>query len=269
MRKTVLITGASSGIGLATAKYFLSNNWNVVATMRQPDKVTELENSEHVQCIALDVESQASIETAIAAALQHFTKIDAVVNNAGYALVGAFESFTEEQMQKQFNTNVLGLMRVSKSILPHFRENGGGSIVNISSIAGKTALPLYSAYHGSKWAVEGFSESLNFELNPHNIYVKLVEPGPIATDFYTRSMDFNLEATPEAYKTYVEQKMLKMNDAASKGSSAYSVAKKIFQAANQGKGKMRFPAGRGANALLLLRKLLPESWFFALVKRMM
>lgn len=268
MRKTVLITGASSGIGLATAQYFLSKNWNVVATMRHPEKVSELKNSEHLQCLVLDVDSQKSIDSALESALKHFTRIDAVVNNAGYALVGAFESFTEEQMQKQFNTNVLGLMRVSKSILPHFREHGGGSIVNISSVAGKTALPLYSAYHGSKWAVEGFSESLNYELNPHNIYVKLVEPGPIATDFYTRSMDFNLEATPEAYKKYVEQKMLKMNDAATRGSSPFSVAKKIFQAANQGKGKMRFPAGRGATTLLLLRKLLPESWFFALVKRM-
>lgn len=267
--KTVFITGASSGIGLKSAQYFLEKGWNVVATMRKPDECMALQNSENLLKLTLDVLVEQDIQRAAKQSIEKFGQIDVVLNNAGYALVGALESFSRAQMEKQFNTNVIGLMAVSKAFLPHFRENGGGTIVNIASVGGKVTFPLYAAYHGTKWAVEGISESLNFELNPHNIYVKIVEPGPINTDFYDRSMDVDLENTPEAYADYSKSKILKMNKIAAGGAKAIDVAKVIYKAATKPKGKMRYAIGGGAGMLIFLRKILPESWFIALIRKVL
>ncbi|MGK0447989.1 MAG: NADP-dependent 3-hydroxy acid dehydrogenase YdfG, partial [Polaribacter sp.] len=188
--KTILITGASSGIGKATAIHFQKQGWNVIATMRTPEKETELNKLENVQLERLDVLDLESIDQAIKNGITIFGKIDAIVNNAGYGAYGPLESFPRENVIKQFNTNVIGLMDVTKAIIPHFRANKDGVIVNISSIGGQMTFALGSLYHGTKFAVEGISESLHYEMKEIGVKVKIVEPGMIATDFGGRSFDF-------------------------------------------------------------------------------
>src|SRR5436190_1313978 len=169
MEKVVLITGASTGIGNETAKLFQSKNWKVAATMRSPEKAEDLQNIVDVECIRLDVTEPASIRSAIDMTLEKFGRIDVVVNNAGYGLVGPFEAMTDEQIERQFQTNVLGMMNVCRAIVPYFREHKRGIIVNVASLGGRVTFPFYSIYNSTKWAVEGFSESLQFELDQFNI----------------------------------------------------------------------------------------------------
>jgi NADP-dependent 3-hydroxy acid dehydrogenase YdfG len=157
MSKTILITGASSGIGKATAIHFQQQGWNVIATMRSPEKETELGALDNIHFERLDVLDLESINKAIQNGIQKFGKIDALVNNAGYGAYGPLESFPRENIIKQFNTNVIGLMDVTRAIIPHFRQNKDGVIVNISSIGGQMTFALGSLYHGTKFAVEGIS----------------------------------------------------------------------------------------------------------------
>ncbi|MEO7658252.1 MAG: SDR family NAD(P)-dependent oxidoreductase, partial [Pyrinomonadaceae bacterium] len=155
MDKVVLITGASSGIGLHTAKLFQAKGWKVAATMRSPERADDLSRIVDVECLRLDVTDVPSIKSAITAAIDRFGRIDVVVNNAGYGLFGVFESATSEQIGRQFDTNVFGMMNVCREILPYFREQKRGYIVNVASLVGRVALPVTSLYAASKWAVEG------------------------------------------------------------------------------------------------------------------
>jgi NAD(P)-dependent dehydrogenase (short-subunit alcohol dehydrogenase family) len=265
---TVLITGASSGIGKATALLFQKRGWNVVATMRSPEKSGDLQGLDRLVCVRLDVTQPATIETAIAQAFEQFGAVDVVVNNAGYALMGPFESCSLDQIRRQFETNVFGLMAVSQAVLLHFRERKSGTLINISSIGGRMTFPLYSLYHSTKWAVEGFSESLQYELAPLNIHVKIVEPGPIKTDFYERSADRSLETAPD-YQGFYDRVMPKLDQAGSSGSLPEDVAEVIYKAATDGSDRLRYAAGKWIGILLALHKLLPESWFHKLTKTLL
>ncbi|MEL6863192.1 MAG: SDR family oxidoreductase, partial [Bacteroidota bacterium] len=189
MNKTILITGASSGIGKATARFFQEKGWNVIATMRTPEKEEELNQLTNVLVTRLDVLDLESIDQAIAAGIAQFGKIDVVLNNAGYGLMGSFESISRESMIRQFGVNVQGLFDVTQKALPHFRKNKSGMFINVSSIGGRITFPFISLYHSTKFAVEGFSESLRWELAEIGVKVKIVEPGGVATDFGGRSMD--------------------------------------------------------------------------------
>jgi NADP-dependent 3-hydroxy acid dehydrogenase YdfG len=266
MTTTVLITGASTGIGLATAKLFHDKGWNVAATMRHPDKVTELGGLANVQCLRLDVTDHASIQTAITGTIQQFGAIDVLVNNAGYALMGAFEACTPEQIQKQFDTNVFGLMNVTRAVLPGMRDRKSGLIINVASIGGQIALPLYSLYHATKWAVEGFTDSLQYELAAFNIRVKLIEPGPIKTDFYSRSPDIATQLGLTAYDAFVAKVLPSMNRGGETGSPPEKTAEVIYQAATDGSQRLRYPAGGNASLILALRKLLPDAAFQQIVR---
>lgn len=268
MTKTVLITGAATGIGKATAVLFHQRGWNVAATMRTPAKAVALNTLDNVLCVRLDVTESDSIQQAIAQILEQFGSIDAVVNNAGYSLTGPFEACTTDQIERQFATNVFGLMEVTRTILPYFREQGHGIILNVSSIGGRMAFPLYSAYHATKWAVEGFSESLQYELQPFNIKVKIIEPGPIKTDFYGRSADVAAANSIADYQQFVETVMPQMEEAGANGSLPEVVAKVIYRAATDGSWKLRYPAGGNAGLLLFLRKLLPDTTFSGLVNQL-
>ncbi len=266
MSKTVFITGASTGIGRATAQLFQQQGWNVVATMRSPEKSTELASLTNVLCLPLDVTKVETIHAALDRAIAEFGSIETIVNNAGYALIGAFEACDLADIRAQFETNVFGLMAVTQAILPHFRLRQQGTIVNVASIGGRVAFPLYSPYHGTKWAVDGFSESLQYELRQFNIKVKIIEPGAIKTDFYSRSISVAKQAGLTAYDRYLERVLPQMDRAGANGSPPEVTARAIYRAATDGSWKLRYPAGGNAGLLLALRKLLPDAWFTALMR---
>lgn len=265
MEKVVLITGASSGIGLHTAKLFQTKNWKVAATMRTPEKADDLQKIVDVECIRLDVTEPDSIRSAITKTLELFGRIDAVVNNAGFAVVGPFEAATQEQIERQMQTNVYGLMNVCREILPYFREQKRGIIVNVASMGGRLTFPLYSIYHASKWAVEGFSESLQYEVRDFNIKIKIIEPGPIKTDFYERSMSISKKEGLTAYDSFVAKAMANMQKAGETGPDGSVVAQVIYDAVTDGSWKLRYPVN--SRAVLTLRRLLPDALFLPLIRR--
>ena len=266
MPKTILITGASSGIGKATARHFAEKGWNVAATMRKPENETELIQLPNVKCFRLDVLDEASIRQAIREATGHFGEIDALLNNAGYAAVGAFEAAEPAQIQRQFDTNVFGVMNVTRAILPDFRRRKAGTIITITSMGGLITFPIYSLYHATKWAVEGFMESLHYELRPFNIRVRLIEPGAIKTDFYDRSMDVMTKDGLHDYDAYVNNAHHNMLDAGANAPGPEVVAKKVMQAATENGDQLRYSVGGQGPVLLSLRRMLPLSWFSAMVR---
>jgi NAD(P)-dependent dehydrogenase (short-subunit alcohol dehydrogenase family) len=265
MEKVVLITGASTGIGLETAKLFQTKNWKVAATMRTPENASELKNIVDVECIRLDVTDVPSIRSAIDETLSKFGRIDAVVNNAGYAVVGPFEATTPEQIEQQFQTNVFGIMNVCREILPYFREQKRGCIVNVASVGGRLTFPLYSVYHSTKWAVEGFSESLQFELDQFNIRVKLIEPGPIKTDFYHRSQAIASKDGLTAYDYFSARALPNLQRAGETAPDGSIVAQTIYDAVTDGSKRLRY--GVNTRGLLAARRLLPHRMFALIIKK--
>jgi NAD(P)-dependent dehydrogenase (short-subunit alcohol dehydrogenase family) len=267
MSKTILITGSSSGIGKTIAAYFQLMGWNVAATMRTPENETELTELENVKCIRLDVANEDSIKDAIDKTIELFGGIDVIVNNAGYGAVGPFEAASNEQIQKQFDTNVFGLMNVTRAIIPYFRSKRNGVIINVASAGGRMSWPLQSLYIATKWAVEGFSESLQFELRPFNIKVKIIEPGPIKTDFWGRSQEVILKKDLDVYEEYVNTVVPNLQKSGANAPEPDVVAKAVYKAATDASWQLRYQAGSGAAMFMLFRRLLPTRWFNAGVRR--
>ena len=261
--KTVLITGASTGIGRASVIYFQERGWNVIATMRKPENETELTQLDNVLVTRLDVLDLDSIQAAVNAGIERFGKIDVLVNNAGYGACGPLEAFPRENMIRQFNTNVIGLLDVSRAVIPHLRKQKSGVIINISSIGGQMTFPFFSLYHGTKFAVEGISDSLAWELGEFGVKVKLVEPGRIETDFGTRSLDLQNDPGLEEYQPLVQKFMEVMTNGGREGTPASGVAEVIFTAATDGTDTLRYRAGDDAHALLDARKQLDDASFRA------
>ena len=264
--KTILITGASSGIGKETAKLFQSKGWNVIATMRNPENESELKQLENVLVAKLDVLDLDSIQNAFIEGVQKFGSIDVLLNNAGYGAYGPLEAFSRDQVLRQFNTNVIGLLDVTKIVLPHFRQNKKGIIINISSIGGKMTFPLGSLYHGTKFAVEGISESLSYEVEQFGGQVKIVEPGMIATDFGGRSLDFNNDEKMTEYQNLVNSLMAAMPTMAENASPASVVAEVIYTAATDGKDQLRYTAGEDAKMLMANRQQYDDATFMGGIK---
>jgi len=264
--KTVLITGSSSGIGLATAMHFQAQGWNVVATARRPEAQPQLAALPNVICPALDVTDARSIAAAVQAGVARFGRIDVVVNNAGYGLMGAFETLDEAQVRRQFDTNVHGVMEVTRAVLPLFRAQRAGTLVNVSSMVGRIPLPLYSVYNASKHAVEGFTEGLVYELEPLGIRLKLVEPGAVNTDFFGRSSDRANRTGVRAYDDYAREQFAVMDRTGPGGSTPEDAARVIWRAANDASKRLRYTVGTDARMLMASRALLPGSVFRALVR---
>jgi NAD(P)-dependent dehydrogenase (short-subunit alcohol dehydrogenase family) len=267
MAKTIFLTGASSGIGQATAELFADRGWNVVATMRTVG--ADRAASPNLLDLPLDVTKPETIQPAIDQAIERFGAIDALVNNAGYGLIGPFEACDPGEIERQFATNVFGLMAVTRAVLPHFRARNQGILVNVSSIGGRMAFPLYSPYHATKWAVDGWSDSLQYELRPFNIRVKIIEPGPIKTDFYGRSITVAQRAGLTAYDDYVAQVLPQLSGAEKGGSPPRVTAEVIYRSVTDNSSRLRYPAGGNAGLLLGLRKLLPDGLFQGLIRRIM
>lgn len=266
MNNTILITGASSGIGKVTAQLFNEKGWNVIATMRSPEKETELTALENVLVTKLDVLDLDSIDAAIAAGIEKFGKIDVLLNNAGYGAYGPLEAFPRENIVKQFNTNVIGLLDTTRAITPHFRENKNGTIINISSIGGQITFPFGSLYHGTKFAVEGITDALTYEMESIGVKVKLVEPGLIATDFGGRSFDFQNDESLAEYQSLIAVLMQAWQNPEQQTSPASVVADVIFEAATDGTSTLRYRAGADAHALLDSRKKMSDDEFLGMMK---
>ncbi|NMO19747.1 SDR family oxidoreductase [Pyxidicoccus fallax] len=269
MKKTVLITGTSTGFGRAAARLFASEGWNVIATMRSPDAEKELVHRDNVLVIRLDVQDHGSIDRAISEGLARFGRIDVLINNAGFGLHGVFETISRERIQEQFDVNVFGVMDVTRAVLPHFRKQKAGVIINVSSGAGVFTLPLLSAYCASKFALEGFSEALSYELASQNIVVKIVEPGGVtSTDFVKRSGD---EAARNAsiadYAPFIAGANAVFDGLKSaRLASSEDVARVLFRAATDGSDQLRYVATEDIAPLVRARRETSEKDYIAFMR---
>jgi len=243
--KTVLITGTSSGYGLATARHFHARGWNVVATMRAPrDEV--LPRSARLRVLALDVTKPESI----AAALEAAGPIDVLVNNAGIGLFGAFEATPMATAREVFETNTFGVMAMTQAVVPQLRGRRSGVVVNVTSSATLAPMPMVAVYTASKMAIEGFTASLALELEAFDVRVKLVEPGYGPTTGFTKNSGARMEGLiPEAYAAFAQGIFAALAQGSAAVTAESDVAEVVWRAANDGTGQLRFPAGPDAVAL--------------------
>jgi NAD(P)-dependent dehydrogenase (short-subunit alcohol dehydrogenase family) len=251
MNGTIFITGASSGLGHATAKLFAVKGWRVLASMRKPERETELGQLAGITLIALDITNPLQIGTTVGQVVAS-GGVDVVYNNAGYGMSGPLEGVADEQILRMVNTNLLGPIRVTKAFVPHFREKKAGLFINTTSIGGLITVPYNSMYHATKWGLEGWSESMAFELAQLGIGLKIIEPGGMRTDFFTRSMDIGRHP---AYDAQVDRVMRAITDP--KRMATYStpdqIAAVVYEAATDGKDQLRYTAGADAQAAYAAR----------------
>lgn len=267
-KSTVLITGCSSGFGKASAAFFLAQGWNVIATMRSPQPGL-FDANDRLLVTVLDVTRPASISAAIAAGIARFGRIDVFVNNAGIGLFGAHEAVSDEVIRQVFETNTFGVMAANRAIIPHLRERGSGTIINVTSSAGIAPMPLVAAYTASKYAIEGFSESLAYELAMFGIQVKIVEPGlSPATSFAANSGGRCDNTIPAAYAGHAGRYLQSMREHPTAYTTAQDVAETVFAAATDGLDKLRYPAGADSMMLAELRRSLSETDFVARMRAM-
>lgn len=242
--KTVLITGCSSGYGLATARYFHERGWRVIASMRSP-RPGLFPSSDRLRILALDVTRAESIATAVDAA----GPIDALVNNAGIGAFGAFEATPMAMAREIFETNTFGMMAVTQAVIPRLRARGSGVIVNVTSSATLAAFPLVAVYTASKAAIEGFTGSLALELGALGIRAKLVEPGyGPGTAFTQNSGPRATGMIPEAYASFAERVFAGMRQTEAVTVDT-DVAAVVYEAVNDPSDRLRYAAGPDAQAL--------------------
>lgn len=258
MAKTIFITGTSSGLGKLTAIHFAKNGWNVAATMRSPEKETELIAYPNVKIFKLDVTQRDAVSTAVKDAIAAFGTIDVIVNNAGIGMYGALELTDDTDIEKQFAVNVNGVINVIRAFLPHLRANRAGKIINISSVMGvSTALPLGSLYNMSKFALEGLTEGLTFELKPLNIDLYLVEPGGFGSAF-GENVTFSKSEVIKDYDLITERVSKVMASAmAELKVTAQPIADEIYALATGKNTAFRTLVGKDAKMVMFLRKILP------------
>ena len=265
MTQTVLITGCSSGIGRATAKAFAKAGWNVVATMRDPASWNE-PDSDTVLATALDVGDPASIEAAVSAGIERFGRIDCVVNNAGQALLSVVETTPINTARHVFDVNLFGPLQVMQAILPRFREQGAGRIVNVSSGSAITPDPFMAIYSASKFAVEGLTEGMRHELAGQNVTLKLVEPGHVpSTNIGTTVMANSKDVpVPPAYKSDMDRIMAHFTGTPPADATDESeVAETIMAAAFDDTDTLRFVVGKDAQAAAHMRRETSEQDYLA------
>jgi len=263
MTKTIFITGASAGIGKATAKLFADKGWNVIATMRKPESEKELSLLNNVTLLPLDVTNIEQIKETTQKALA-LGNIDVVFNNAGYALLGPLEATTDEQLVGQMETNFLGVVRVTQAFIPYFREKKSGLFITTGSSAGLMGFPVSSMYDASKWALEGWSESLSYELNEFGIGIKTIEPGLVATEIGGRSV---ITEHP-AYGSLMGKFMAAIAPGENI-TTAEHIAEVVYGAATDGKNTLRYVCGEDAKTWYTQRLAIGDEAFREEIKKMM
>ena len=270
-KKTVLVTGCSSGIGYATCLVLARNNFITYGSVRDSSKserIQEIINREKlpVKILRLDVNNDESIGVAIQKIISDSGKIDILVNNAGYGMFGPIEDITIDDIKEQFETNFFGTIRLIKAVVPIMRQQGNGTIVNISSMVGRFGVPLNAAYVSSKFALEGFSESISYELKEFGIKVILVEPGVVQTDFFQNLRIKGIDSK-SAYHKLMETRIAYLKTAMkNSASSSDQVATIILHALNSKDPDLRYVIGNDATNSIRMRNSLSDREFMKWIR---
>ncbi|MCL4244114.1 MAG: SDR family oxidoreductase [Candidatus Dadabacteria bacterium] len=268
MTKTILITGTSSGYGKAAAQLFLDNGWNVVAAMRRPD-TSVFAASDRLKVVQLDVTDHAGIDTAIADGISAFGAIDVLINNAGIGLASAVEATPDATIREVFETNTFGTIAVCRAIIPRMREQGHGIIVNVTSSVAIGVMPLVAVYAASKCAVEGFTESLSYELEEFNIKARLVEPGYAPTTNFTANGGARMQGLiPEDYVDYAQAYFGKMANYPTAYCTEAEVAEAVLAAATDESARVRYLAGADTKLVAQLRWSMSEDRYLTKMRDM-
>jgi short-subunit dehydrogenase len=268
MKQVALITGASSGIGLESARLLAKEGYIVYAAARRVERMKELE-ADGVRLLSMDVTDDTSMQAGIKEIIAKENRIDILVNNAGYGSYGALEDVPISEAKYQFEVNIFGLARLTQLVLPHMRAQRSGKIVNVSSIGGKIGEPHGSWYHATKFAVEGLSDSLRMELKQFNIDVVVVEPGAILTEWTAIARDNLIKVSGQTAYKDLAQKHAKMFDGAEQmGSKPIVIAETILKIAKAKHPRTRYAVGGGAKPILFLRSILSDRLFDKLMLTM-
>lgn len=262
-KPVALITGTSSGFGLMSSIALANAGYHVVATMRDTTKSTALEEyiqNGTVEVVELDVTKHEELKSTVDQVINRLGKVDVLINNAGYAEGGFVEDVTMEQYRNQFETNFFGLIAVTKAVLPYMRKQKAGKIINISSVSGRLGFPSLSPYVSSKYAVEGFSESLRLEMLPYGIYVTLIEPGSYKTDIWAKSLTVVPNLENSAYQQDMKNILSEINKIADNAGNPQEVTDLIVRVAKSKRPKLRYPIGKGVKTGLLLKNIFPWEW---------
>jgi len=268
MTMTALITGTSSGYGKAIAELFLDRGWNVVATMRRPDPGLFAAGPDRLRALPLDVTDPGSIAQAIEGGVDAFGAIDALINNAGIGLASAVEATPDGVAREVFETNTFGPIATCRAIIPQMRRQGGGTIVNVTSSAAIAPMPLVAVYTASKSAIEGFTESLAYELEPFGIRARLVEPGLApSTSFQANSGARMQGLIPADYAAFAAAYFDRMAHYPTPYCTEAEVAEAAFAAATEDGPRLRYPAGPDSRLVAELRWT-PEERYLARIRAM-
>ncbi|EEL76140.1 Short-chain dehydrogenase/reductase SDR [Bacillus cereus AH676] len=274
-KKIAIITGASSGFGLLTTLELAKKDYLVIATMRNLEKqgtllsqVTQLNLQQNIKVQQLDVTDQNSIHN-FQLFLKEINRIDLLINNAGYANGGFVEEIQVDEYRKQFETNLFGAISITQLVLPYMRKQRSGKIINISSISGQVGFPGLSPYVSSKYALEGWSESLRLELKAFGIDVALIEPGSYNTNIWEvgKQLATNQSDTTSPYKEYMDKIQKHINSGSDTFGNPIDVAKKVVDIAEAKRTTLRYPIGKGVKFMILARKILPWRLWEYLVLR--
>jgi NAD(P)-dependent dehydrogenase (short-subunit alcohol dehydrogenase family) len=269
--KVAVVTGSSSGIGFETSLVLARNNFHTYATMRNPERGTKMravqtEENLPIEVIQLDVTSDKSVSEAIQSILSESGRIDVLVNNAGYGLVGAFEELGMDEIKQQYETNIFGVIRVTQAVIPIMKEQKSGIIVNISSGAGRFGYPGGSAYVSTKFALEGLSESIAYELDPFGIKVALVEPGFVRTNFSNVIAERSQESDSQ-YSKMMEKMAGRIEEMSRNSSSPELVASIVLEAVRTKNPNLRYLAGKDVEQWIEQKKKFSDKEFFNMIKQ--
>lgn len=261
MNKTVLITGASSGFGKATAEILVSKGYTVYGTSRNQIR------DEYIHFIVMDVRDRDSVKRGVNIIIEEQGRLDVVINNAGMGIGGSLEMATSEEIELQMGTNFHGCVNVCQTVLPIMREQGGGQIINLSSIGGIMGLPYQGFYSASKFAIEGFTEALAAEVKGFNIKVSMIEPGDFATNFTARRKNSELTAKSKAYSESFARSLSLIEKEENGGLKPTVLAKKIVKIIESRQPRLRYVVANFEQKLsVLLKRILPGNWFVNILR---
>ena len=273
-RDVVLITGASSGIGMSTALYMAEKGYHVIATSRVMERLADLKAEAArrrlpIAGVELDINSETGLSEKLEAIAEEHGPIDVLVNNAGYGLFGPVQTLAPDELRAQFETNVFAVVRLVRGVLPAMISQGRGTIVNVSSVVGRVGLPFHGAYASSKFALEGLSESLRTELWPHGIRVALVEPGLFRTRFpENQAAAAGIDSEDgDPYRRHIEQYKARRDGFFQRGRDPIRVAKVVHRIVESRRPRLRYQVGIESYLGVLAARLLPERVFLYLLGR--